>query len=76
MSPLEGRAVLCEWNERLAQLEMHSSAQMPHINRAGLSECLDLDQGSIRVVSPDVGGGFGYKGILLSEEVCLAWPAS
>src|SRR5687768_9115533 len=62
MSPLEGRGVLCEWNERLGQLQMHSSAQMPHINRAGLSECLDIDEGSIRVVSPDVGGGFGYKG--------------
>ena len=75
MSPLEGRGVLCEWNERLAQLEMWSAAQMPHINRAGLSECLGIDQGAIRVISPDVGGGFGYKGILLTEEVCLAWLA-
>src|SRR5205085_1568667 len=38
-----------------------------------LSECLAIDQGSIRVISPDVGGGFGYKGILLPEEVALAW---
>ncbi len=75
MAPLEGRGVLCEWNTRLGQLEMHSSAQMPHINRTGLSECLGLDQGSIRVIAPDVGGGFGYKGILLPEEVCLAWLA-
>jgi carbon-monoxide dehydrogenase large subunit len=75
MSPLEGRGVLCEWNERLAQLEMYSSTQMPHINRAGLSDCLGLDQASIRVIAPDVGGGFGYKGILLTEEVCLAWLA-
>lgn len=75
MSPLEGRGVLCEWNERIGQLEMYSSAQMPHINRAGLSECLGLDQASIRVIAPDVGGGFGYKGILLPEEVCLAWLA-
>ena len=75
MSPLEGRGVLCEWIERTGQLEMHSSAQMPHINRAGLSECLGLDQAAIRVIAPDVGGGFGYKGILLNEEVCLAWLA-
>jgi carbon-monoxide dehydrogenase large subunit len=75
MSPLEGRGVLCEWNERLGQLEMHSAAQMPHITRAGLSECLGIDQGAIRVISPDVGGGFGYKGILLPEEVCLGWLA-
>jgi len=75
MSPIEGRGVLCEWNERLGQLEMHSAAQMPHITRAGLAECLGLDQGAIRVISPDVGGGFGYKGILLPEEVCLGWLA-
>jgi aerobic carbon-monoxide dehydrogenase large subunit len=75
MSPLEGRGVLCEWIERLGQLEMYSSAQMPHINRAGLSECLGWDQASIRVIAPDVGGGFGYKGILLNEEICLAWLA-
>ncbi len=75
MAPMEGRGVLCEWNTRLGQLEMYSSAQMPHINRAGLSECLGLDQGAIRVIAPDVGGGFGYKGILLSEEICLGWLA-
>jgi carbon-monoxide dehydrogenase large subunit len=75
MAPLEGRGVVCQWDTRLDQLVMHSSAQMPHINRAGLSECLGIDQGRIRVVSPDVGGGFGYKGILLPEEVCLAWLA-
>ena len=73
MSPLEGRGVVCEWNRRLDQLVMYSAAQMPHINRAGLAECLGIDQGSIRVIAPDVGGGFGYKGILLPEEVCLAW---
>lgn len=75
MSPMEGRGVVCEWNHRLEQLVMHTAAQMPHINRAGLAECLGLDQASIRVVVPDVGGGFGYKGILLPEEVCLAWLA-
>jgi carbon-monoxide dehydrogenase large subunit len=73
MSPMEGRGVVCEWNRRLGQLVMHTAAQLPHINRAGLAECLGLDQGAIRVIAPDVGGGFGYKGILLPEEVALAW---
>ncbi len=75
MAPMEGRGVVCHWDSRLDQLVMVSAAQMPHINRAGLSECLGLDQGQIRVIAPDVGGGFGYKGILLPEEVCLAWLA-
>ena len=75
MAPIEGRGVVASFDRRLDQLLMYSSAQMPHINRAGLSECLGIDQGRIRVVSPDVGGGFGYKALLLAEEVCLAWLA-
>ena len=75
MAPIEGRGVVAMFDRRLDQLLMYSSAQMPHINRAGLSECLGIDQGRIRVVSPDVGGGFGYKALLLAEEVCLAWLA-
>jgi carbon-monoxide dehydrogenase large subunit len=75
MSPLEGRAVVAHWDRRLEQLIVHTAAQMPHINRTGLAACLGLDEGQIRVISPDVGGAFGYKGILLPEEVCLAWLA-
>ena len=72
MSPLEGRGVVCQWDSRLEQLTMWTSAQMVHINRQGLSECLGIDSGQIRVIAPDVGGGFGYKGILLPEEIILA----
>ncbi|GAC1331990.1 MAG: xanthine dehydrogenase family protein molybdopterin-binding subunit [Beijerinckiaceae bacterium] len=73
MAPLEGRAVAATWDSRLEQLTVYSATQMPHINRNGLSECLRLDQAAVRVISPDVGGGFGYKGILLPEEICLSW---
>ena len=72
MAPLEGRGVLAEWDPRLEQLIVTTAAQMPHITRSGLAECLGLDEGQVRVVSPDVGGGFGYKGILLPEEVVCA----
>jgi carbon-monoxide dehydrogenase large subunit len=75
MAPIEGRAVVAIWDSRLEQLTLYSACQMPHIVRTGLAGCLGLDEGQIRVVAPDVGGGFGYKGILLAEEVCLAWLA-
>lgn len=75
MCPIEGRGAVAEWDSRLEQLMLHSSTQMPHIVRSGLAECLDMDHGKIRVIAPDVGGGFGFKGILLPEEVCLAWAA-
>lgn len=75
MAPIEGRGVVATWDNQAEQIVVYSSTQMPHIVRNGLAECLGLDQGMIRVVAPDVGGGFGYKGILLAEEVCLAWLA-
>ena len=75
MAPIEGRGAVAAWDHRLGQLTLYTSAQMPHINRTGLSECLGLDHGQVRVIAPDVGGGFGYKGILLAEEVCLGWLA-
>ncbi len=73
MSPIEGRGVIAEWNSRLGQLIVTSSTQQSHIVRAGLAECLGVNEGQVRVIAPDVGGGFGYKGILLPEEVALSW---
>src|SRR3954467_2572839 len=75
MAPIEGRGVVALWDTRLEQLTLYSACQMPHIVRTGLAGCLGLDEGQIRVIAPDVGGGFGYKGILLAEEVCLGWLA-
>ena len=75
MSPIEGRGVLAYWDRRLEMLVLHTACQIPHIVRTGLAECLGLDQGQVRIVVPDVGGGFGYKGILLPEEVVLGWIA-
>lgn len=75
MVPLEGKAVLAHWDERSDQLMVYTSTQVPHIIRVGIAQFLGLDQGRVRVVSPDVGGGFGYKCVLHPEELCVAWLA-
>ena len=75
MAPIEGRGVVAQWNARRSQLIVHSATQMPHILRTGLAECLGVDHGAIRVIAPDIGGGFGYKGILSAEEVAVCWLA-
>jgi len=75
MSPMEGRGVVAVWDRRLEQLVLYTSTQLPHIVRTGLAGCLGLAQEQVRVVAPDVGGGFGYKGLLLPEEVCAAYLA-
>ena len=75
MAPIEGKGVVAFWDSRLEQLTVYSATQMPHIVRTGLSDCLGLEHGQVRVIAPDVGGGFGYKGILAPEEVCVCWLA-
>ena len=75
MAPIEGRGLVAEWDGRRDQLILHSACQMPHIVRTGLAECLGIDEGKVRIIAPDVGGGFGYKGLLLAEEVVCAWAA-
>ncbi|MCZ6604090.1 MAG: molybdopterin-dependent oxidoreductase, partial [Alphaproteobacteria bacterium] len=75
MTPIEGKGTVAIWDRHVEQLVLYTSTQMPHIVRAGLSECLSLDQRKIRVIAPDIGGGFGWKGLLQAEEVCLAWLA-
>ena len=75
MVPMEGKAVLALWDERADQLVVYSSTQTPHMIRIGLAEALGFDDARIRVISPDVGGAFGYKCILQPEEICLAWLA-
>ncbi len=75
MAPLEGRGVLATWDNQAEQLVVTTSTQQPHIVRSGLAECLGLEEARIRVIAPDVGGGFGYKGVLLAEEVCAAYLA-
>ncbi|MBS7588080.1 xanthine dehydrogenase family protein molybdopterin-binding subunit [Ancylobacter defluvii] len=75
MSPLEGKGCIAVFERYLEQLTLWTSTQMPHIVRSGLAECLGLETRKIRVVAPDVGGGFGWKGLLQPEEVCCAWAA-
>ena len=73
IAPLEGKGVVAVWERQAEQLVLHSATQMPHIVRSGLSECLGLPLEAIRVIAPDVGGGFGWKGLLQPEEVVAAW---
>ncbi len=75
MVPLEGKAIVADWDFRADQLIVYTSTQVPHVIRIGLAQCLGIDEGRIRVIAPDVGGGFGYKCVLQPEEICVAWLA-
>ena len=56
-------------------LTLYCGTQAPHHIRRYVCEELGLDEGRLRVVSPDVGGGFGYKGKHYPEETIVAWAA-
>ena len=71
---IEPRACLAEYEPGRDALTLHSTTQVPGIVRDALSAALDLRGHRLRVVAPDVGGGFGGKGSLYPEEifVCAA----
>jgi len=73
--PLEGRACLAEWDDRDGQLVMHVSTQVPHQMRSGVAQALGIAEAEIRVIAPDVGGGFGLKCVVGREEVAVAAAA-
>jgi len=75
MNPMEGKASLAVWDDRANQLVLYSSSQTPHLLRIGVARFLGIPEEQLRVVSPDVGGGFGYKCIVFPEDLCVAWLA-
>ena len=75
MNPLEGKGTLAHWDDRANQLVLYSSSQTPHLLRIGIARFLGLAEEKVRVIAPDVGGGFGYKCIVFPEDLCVAWLA-
>ena len=67
--PMEPRGIVAHWRAGARTLEVHASTQTPHLIRQQLAECLPLDEGCIRVIASDVGGGFGMKLGLYPEDV-------
>jgi carbon-monoxide dehydrogenase large subunit len=72
---MENRTYLAEFDSGRGSLTLHSSTQIPGIIRDALSEALDMPGHRLRVVAPDVGGGFGGKGSLYPEELFVAFAA-
>ncbi len=71
--PMEPRGVLAAWDEATGELTMWTSTQAPFRIRAEVARMLGLDESRVRVIAPDVGGGFGVKGGPYREEPLVAW---
>lgn len=73
--PMECRGVVADYDQGTRVLTLWSSTQMPHLVRTYICEELGLPESRIRVIAPDVGGGFGVKGQVFADEVLIAWLA-
>ena len=75
--PMEPRGCLAQFafDGGEGALTLWTTTQIPHLIRSGVAEALGFPESRLRVVSPDVGGGFGVKGSLYPEEVLIPYLA-
>ena len=68
---MEGRAIVADYNQGSNQLTLWSSTQIPHLVRLLLALVTGQPEHQLRVIAPDVGGGFGSKIALYPEEIIM-----
>jgi aerobic carbon-monoxide dehydrogenase large subunit len=75
-NPMEPRAYLCDYNTAEDRYTLYATSQQPHYLRRWLSVyTLHIPEHKIRVISPDVGGGFGVKGFFATEVSTVVWAS-
>ena len=75
-NPMEPRAYLCDYDAGSDRYTLYATSQQPHYLRRWLSVyTLHIPEHRIRVISPDVGGGFGVKGFFATEVSTVVWAA-
>jgi len=73
--PIEPRSVLAEWNHGYQRFDIHSSTQIPHALAGAIARTFGLPSNQVRVIAPEVGGGFGCKLNIYNDEVLVAFAA-
>jgi aerobic carbon-monoxide dehydrogenase large subunit len=74
-TPLEARAAHAAFDAASGRVTLTCTTQMPHLTRTAIADSLQFPESDLRVVAPDVGGGFGQKMSLPAEYVFLVWLA-
>src|SRR3954451_25431970 len=72
--PMECRFAAASWGDD-GRLTHYAASQTPHGTRDALAHAFELDPSQVRVIVPDVGGGFGPKGGASVEDILVAWLA-
>lgn len=74
-TPLEARGGHAAYDAATGRVTLTCSTQMPHLIRTAIADHLGMPEAELRVIAPDVGGGFGQKMSLAPEYVLLVWLA-
>jgi carbon-monoxide dehydrogenase large subunit len=73
--PLEARGAVAAFDPVTGRVTLTASTQSPHVMRTGVDDILEVPESDLRVIAPDVGGGFGQKTALIPEYVVAVWVA-
>ncbi|MGA7264600.1 MAG: xanthine dehydrogenase family protein molybdopterin-binding subunit, partial [Stellaceae bacterium] len=74
-APLEARGAVAAFDPATGRVTLSASTQMPHLLRTGIADALGIPESELRVIAPEVGGGFGQKMALIPEYVIAVWAA-
>ena len=74
-TPMEARAGHAAYDASTGHVTLTCTTQMPHLMRTAIADMLGMPESDLRVIAPDVGGGFGQKMSLCAEYVVLVWLA-
>ncbi|HEU5018899.1 MAG TPA: xanthine dehydrogenase family protein molybdopterin-binding subunit [Pseudolabrys sp.] len=74
-TPMEPRAGHAAFDPATGRVTLTCTTQMPHLTRTAIADVLGMPESDLRVIAPDVGGGFGQKMSLAAEYALLVWLA-
>ena len=74
-TPMEARGGHAAYDSSTGRVTLTCTTQMPHLTRTAIADVLGMPESDLRVIAPDVGGGFGQKMSLAGEYVVLVWLA-
>ncbi len=74
-APMETRGLVAEWSRGSRELTVWAGTQAPHEVRMFAARLLGIPEHSVRVITRDVGGGFGQKVVPLREDICVLLAA-
>lgn len=68
---VETRGIVAQWDPHNERMVVWNVSQVPFVHRTAIANALQLPENSVQVLNPDVGGGFGYKGLTYVEDLLI-----